>query len=74
MYVDLNEPGVRVHVANQSKDMQDVKMSTRVRWVSGASDYGFALLCRYRGSKNYYLLGVAPGRGEYNIARIAAAD
>ena len=42
-------------------------MSTRMRWVSGATDYSFSLLCRYRNPKNYYLLGVLVEAA--NIAR-----
>jgi hypothetical protein len=69
MYVRTKEPGVRViQLADQDKALQDVGMSTRVRWVSGAKDYGFSLLCRYRNRKNYYLLGVL-SNGRYNIAR-----
>ena len=57
-----------VHLANQGEALQDVAMSSRVRWESGANDYGFSHLCRYRNPKNYYLLGVLSG-GRYNIAR-----
>ena len=69
MYVTAKQPGVRViHPADQDKPLQDVKMSTRVRWMSGADDYGYSLLCRYRNRRNYYLLGVLSG-GRYSIAR-----
>jgi hypothetical protein len=69
MYVHANgKTTPLVHLANQVEALQDVAMSTRVRWESGAADYGFSLLCRYRNPKNYYLLGVLSG-GRYNIAR-----
>lgn len=47
----------------------DVEISTRVTWDSGAYDYGVSLICRRNNAKNYYLLGVLPGKGSYNIAR-----
>ena len=69
MYVHTKEPATPVVLpADQSELLQDVSMSTRMRWVSGATDYGFSLLCRYRNPRNYYLLGVLSG-GRYNIAR-----
>ena len=57
-----------VLLANQGEALEEVGMSSRVRWESGATDYGFSLLCRYRNPKNHYLLGVLSG-GRYNIAR-----
>jgi hypothetical protein len=69
MYVRVNNAKAPMVLrADQSDELQDVSMNTRVRWVSGATDYGFSLLCRYRNPKNYYLLGVLSG-GRYNIAR-----
>ena len=69
MYVRVNNAKAPMVLrADQSDELQDVSMSTRVKWVSGATDYGFSLLCRYRNPKNYYLLGVLSG-GRYNIAR-----
>lgn len=69
MYVRVNRAEAPMVLrADQSDELQDVSMNTRVRWVSGATDYGFSLLCRYRNPKNYYLLGVLSG-GRYNIAR-----
>jgi len=55
-------------LADQDKQLQDVAMSTSVTWMSGASDYGYSVLCRYRNSRNYYLVGVLSG-GRYNMAR-----
>jgi hypothetical protein len=69
MYVRAATPRTPLlHLADQDKDLQDVAMTTRVRWVSGARDYGYSLLCRYRNSRNYYLLAVLSG-SRYNIAR-----
>jgi hypothetical protein len=69
MYVKAAQPRTPMLVlADQAKALQDVAMSTSVTWLSGASDYGYSLLCRYRNPRNYYLLGVLSG-GRYNIAR-----
>lgn len=69
MYVKAAQPRTPVLLlAEQDKVLQDVAMSASVNWVSGASDYGYSLLCRYRNPRNYYLLGVLSG-GRYNIAR-----
>jgi hypothetical protein len=69
MYVKAAQPRTPVLLlAEQDKALQDVAMSTSVNWMSGASDYGYSLLCRYRNPRNYYLLGVLSG-GRYNIAR-----
>ena len=69
MYVKAAQPGTPLLLlADQDKQLQDVAMSTSVTWMSGASDYGYSLLCRYRNSRNYYLVGVLSG-GRYNIAR-----
>jgi hypothetical protein len=69
MYVRAAMPRTPlIHLADQEKELQDVAMTTHVRWVSGARDYGYSLLCRYRNARNYYLLAVLSG-GRYNIAR-----
>jgi hypothetical protein len=69
MYVKAAQPATPLLLlADQDKQLQDVAMSTSVTWMSGASDYGYSLLCRYRNSRNYYLVGVLSG-GRYNIAR-----
>ena len=69
MYVKAAQPRTPVLLlADQDKSLQDVAMSMSVKWMSGASDYGFSLLCRYRSARNYYLLGVLSG-GRYNIGR-----
>jgi hypothetical protein len=69
MYVRAGMPRTPLlHLADQDKLLQDVAMTTRVSWVSGARDYGYSLLCRYRNSRNYYLLAVLSG-GRYNIGR-----
>ena len=69
MYVTVAQPQTPLLLlANQRKQLQDVAMRTSVTWLSGASDYGYSLLCRYRNSRNYYLVGVLSG-GRYNMAR-----
>ena len=69
MYVKAAVPGRPLLVlANQEKPLQDVTMSAHVKWVSGASDYGLGLICRYESNRTYYLLAVLSG-GRYNIAR-----
>jgi hypothetical protein len=69
MYVMVAQPQTPVLLlADQTKQLQDVAMSTSVTWMSGASDYGYSLLCRYRNPRNYYLVGVLSG-GRFNIAR-----
>jgi len=69
MYVKAAQPRAPVLLlADQDKQLQDVAMSTSATWMSGASDYGYSLLCRYRNSRNYYLVGVLSG-GRYNMAR-----
>ena len=69
MYVKAAQPRTPVLLlADQDKQLQNVSMSTNVTWMSGASDYGYSLLCRYRNSRNYYLVAVLSG-GRYNMAR-----
>lgn len=69
MYVTAKTPrhGVRV-LADQQNSLQDVELSARVKWESGADDWSFALVCRSEDSRNYYLLGVTSS-GKYNIAK-----
>jgi hypothetical protein len=69
MYVTAKTPrhGVRV-LADQESSLQDVELSARVKWESGADDWSFALVCRSQDSRNYYLLGVTSS-GKYNIAK-----
>jgi hypothetical protein len=54
--------------ADPEKSLQDVAMTVRVKWVSGATDYGVGLICRYRNNSEYYLLSVLTG-GRYNIVK-----
>ena len=69
MYVRSTKPGnPLVHLANQEEELSDVSLSARVRWVSGAKDYGVAFLCRYESPGNYYLLALLSGP-RYNIVR-----
>jgi len=69
MYVKAAQPRTPLLLlADQDKALQDVAMSTSVTWMSGAGDYGYSLLCRYRSARNYYLLGILSG-GRYNIGR-----
>jgi hypothetical protein len=69
MYVKAAQPRTPLLLlANQDKELQDVAMSAGVKWMSGASDYGYSLLCRYRNPRNYYLVALLSG-GRYNIAR-----
>jgi hypothetical protein len=55
-------------LANQKDALQDVKVSARVKWVSGSNGYGVGFICRYESNANYYLLAVLTG-GRYNIVR-----
>ena len=57
-----------IALANLEEPLQDVKMSARVRWVSGSHGYGVGLICRYQSNSNYYLLAVLTG-GRYNIVK-----
>jgi hypothetical protein len=69
MYVRASKPRKPLlHLADQDKELEDVSMITRVKWVSGSNDYGFSIICRYTSPGNYYLLGVLSG-GRYNIGR-----
>jgi hypothetical protein len=69
MFVKAAQPRTPLLLlANQDQDLQNVAMSAGVKWMSGASDYGYSLLCRYRNPRNYYLVALLSG-GRYNIAR-----
>ena len=61
-----NRPLVRP--ADLEEPLRDVRMSVRVRWVSGARSYGAGLICRYENANNYYLLAVFSGGG-FNVVR-----
>ena len=69
MYVRATKPNnPLVHLAKQEEELGDVSMSARVKWVSGAKDYGLSFICRYESPSNYYLLAVLKG-SEYNLVR-----
>ena len=69
MYVTATKPNnPLVHLANLDEALTDVSMSARVRWVSGARDYGVSFICRYESPGRYYVLAVLKG-SEYNIIR-----
>lgn len=55
-------------LAENDEQLEDVGMSARVEWVSGAKDYGVGFVCRYADTGNYYLLSVLSG-GRYHIVR-----
>jgi hypothetical protein len=70
LYVTATEPGHGVRVlADRDNIPANVSLNARARWVSGEHDWSFALVCRFQGSKNFYLLGVIPIKHLYNIAR-----
>jgi len=68
--VTANEPGhgVRI-VAVPENTSTSTTLTARATWVKGERDWSFALVCRFQGSKNFYLLGVIPVKRLYNIAR-----
>jgi hypothetical protein len=69
MYVRASNPGrPLLHLADRGEPLEDVSMSVRTVWVSGARDYGVGLVCRYENAASYYLLSVLSG-GRYNIVR-----
>ena len=69
MYVKAAQPGrPLVHVADREEPLQDVALSARISWVSGARDYGMGFVCRYESSGSYYLVSVLSG-GRYHIVR-----
>jgi hypothetical protein len=57
-----------VHLAKLDDPLHDVSMNARVRWFSGAKDYGVSFICRYQSPANYYVLAVLSGP-RYNIVR-----
>ena len=69
MYIQAKQPRSPVVALSNKAAPLDVVMSTRVEWESGAYDYGVSIICRRTNAKNYYLLGVIPSEGRYNIAR-----
>ena len=69
MYIKAKQPRSPVVALSNQVAPLDVEISTRVKWDSGAYDYGVSLICRRNNAKNYYLLGVLPGKGSYSIAR-----
>jgi hypothetical protein len=69
MYVKAAKPNnPLVHLAKLEEPLGDVSMSARVRWFSGAKDYGVSFICRYESPSRYYLLALLKG-SEYNIVR-----
>jgi hypothetical protein len=69
MYVRAMKPGnPLVHLAKVQDALEDVSMNARVRWVSGAKDYGVSFMCRYESPARYYVLAVLKG-SHYNIVR-----
>jgi hypothetical protein len=70
LYVTATEPGHGVRVlADPENTSTHTTLAARARWVDGERDWSFALVCRFQGSKNFYLLGVIPIKRMYNIAR-----
>jgi len=70
LYVTANEPGHGVRVlADPESTATSTTLTARAQWVEGERDWSFALVCRFQGSKNFYLLGVIPIKRQYNIAR-----
>jgi hypothetical protein len=55
-------------LAENDEQLEDVGLSVRAEWVSGAKDYGVGFVCRYRDAGNYYLLSVLSG-GRYHVVR-----
>ncbi len=69
MYVRATKPNnPLVHLAKQEDELTDVSMTARVKWVSGAKDYGLSFICRYESPANYYLLAILKG-SDYNLVR-----
>ena len=62
MYVKASTPNnPLVHLAKLDDPLHDVSMNARVRWFSGAKDYGVSFICRYQSPANYYVLAVLSG-------------
>jgi len=69
MFVKASLPARPMLVlAENDEQLEDVGMSARAEWVSGAKDYGVGFVCRYRDAGNYYLLSVLSD-GRYHIVR-----
>jgi hypothetical protein len=69
MYVTASRPArPLLHLADFEESLREVAMSARVRWVSGARDFGIGFVCRYQNAANYYLLSILSG-GRYNIVK-----
>lgn len=69
MFVKASLPARPMLVlAENDEQLEDVGMSARAEWVSGAKDYGVGFVCRYADGGNYYLLSVLSG-GRYHIVR-----
>jgi hypothetical protein len=68
MYIQAKQTRSPVVALSKQEAPRDVVMSTRVVWEKGAFDYGVSLICRRTNARNYYLLGVLPSKGRYNIA------
>ena len=69
MFVKASLPARPMLVlAENDEQLEDVGMSARVEWVSGAKDYGVGFVCRYADAGNYYLLSILSG-GRYHVVR-----
>jgi hypothetical protein len=69
MYVKAAAAGrPLLELADLEEPLQDVAMSSRVSWVSGARDYGVGFICRFQNTANYYVLAVLSG-GRYSIVK-----
>jgi hypothetical protein len=69
MFVKASLPARPMLVlAENDEQLEDVGMSARAEWVSGAKDFGVGFVCRYADGGNYYLLSVLSG-GRYHIVR-----
>jgi hypothetical protein len=69
MYIQAKRPHSPVVVISNREAPRDVVMSTQAERKTGAYDYGVSFICRRTNAKNYYLLGVLPYEGRYNIAK-----
>jgi hypothetical protein len=70
MYVKASKPRNPIlHLANLDEPLDDVSMTARVGWLSGAKDYAVSFICRYDSPANYYVLSVLSGPPRYNIIR-----
>jgi hypothetical protein len=69
MYVTASLPGrPLLHLAGGEQEFSDIVLSARVKYVSGAPDFGVSFVCRYRNAANYYLLALL-SNGGHNIVR-----